>query len=104
MSTQSLRHWAAGLIEAVSVVVDHLADGLQLLADTIDPEARTELDTDDEGRIVIESGDYIDHVPASEKGEHRPSDDCRCGVLFECINSPTGGDAWRRYHRPLEDK
>ena len=100
------RRWVAGLVECLALVVDHLGQGLTLLAETIDPDASPEPDAttdtlDDQGRVVFERGDYTDHVPADETARHDCSDDCPCGPTFLCVNSPTGGDAWRRLHRPM---
>ena len=109
--TPAARQWTAGLIELIAHLGHHLAAGLEAVAEAIDPDGNEECTytttigeattTDEQGRFVWENGDYSDYVPAVEADAHEPSDDCRCGVSFHRVDSPTGGDAWHRYHRTM---
>lgn len=104
------RRWAAGLLELtgdliqqVGYVLAHVGDGIEAIADHLDPRPPTQDDTDETGPApkwaCVVDGDHIHYVPTTDVFHHVRSDDCPCGPAMRC--EQTGrGDIWHiRHHR-----
>lgn len=96
------RRWVAGLVECVALVVDHLGQGLALLAETIDPDAVVrDGDTPPTSTTVVD-GEHTHHLPGDGTG-HRLSEDCPCVPRITGFAATGSGDRWTYTHNDLED-
>lgn len=108
------RRWLAGLIEIAASILEHvgyvfahLGDGVQAIADHLDPRPPApgdeSTDTDEAPRPTwarVVDGDHIHYVPLDDSIVHDQSDDCPCGPAMRC--QQTGrGDVWHIGHHRL---
>ena len=106
--TPTLRAWVAGLVECTAALVEHLALGLDLVADAIAPHHEGDGDEPDgeqqsaSWRVVLD-GDHVHALPTDDAVEHTLTDDCLCGPTMRV--SMTGrGDVWHIRHHRLDTR
>lgn len=106
------RRWAAGLLELtgdliqqVGYVLAHVGDGIEAIADHLDPGPHPPMpDADGKparaGWVRVIDGDHIHYVPLGDSIDHDRSEYCPCGPAAR-LQMTGRGDVWHIGHHRL---